>query len=128
MQTFGVVVVDDQQAYRQVVAEVIDAVKGFTLLGSLADPGSLGEVMETLHPDLVMLDVRMPHVDGSRLAVRLRADHPEVTVLLMSVFGSDDIPADVFDAGVRFVEKENLDADLLQGLRPLIARRKAGKE
>src|SRR3954467_14645250 len=81
----GVLVVDDQLVFRQVAHEVIDATEEFELLGEAASgPHALRAVAE-LDPDLVLLDVRMPGMDGIETAARLLAEHPEAVVVLITV-------------------------------------------
>src|SRR5436190_21332440 len=95
----GVVVVDDQAVFREVAREVIETTKGFEFLGDAASgPSGLRAVAE-FRPDLALLDVRMPGMNGADTAMRLRAEHPEAVVVLLSVEDAPNLPPEVFSCG-----------------------------
>ena len=81
----GVVVVDDQLVFRQVAHEVIDATEDFELLGEASSGAHALAAVDELDPDLVLLDVRMPGMDGIETAARLHERHPESVVVLITV-------------------------------------------
>ena len=84
----GVVTVDDHEGFRRSIRDVIDATPGFELLGeAVSGEAALGVVAE-LAPALVLVDVRMPGMDGFETARRLRSSHPAATIILVS---SDDV-------------------------------------
>lgn len=117
-----VLVVDDQASFREVVRQALDGVDGFTVVGSLPGSQGLAEAVDRLHPDLVLLDVRMPDGDGATAAAALRVSHPRVVVVLMSVFAVEDVPDEVLDAGVGFLPKEDLDPATLADLHARLRR------
>jgi DNA-binding NarL/FixJ family response regulator len=80
----GVLTVDDQEAFRRSAREVIEASDGFELLGEAASGEEALELVERLAPDLVLVDVRMPGLDGFETARRLHARRPSATVVLVS--------------------------------------------
>jgi DNA-binding NarL/FixJ family response regulator len=81
----GVLVVDDHLAFRQVVHEVVGATGDFEMLGEASSGTHALAAADELHPDLVLLDVRMPGMDGIETAARLRTDHPQSVVVLITV-------------------------------------------
>jgi DNA-binding NarL/FixJ family response regulator len=84
-----VLTVDDQAIFLRAARELIAATPGFTQVGQAASgEEALGLAVE-LHPDLVLLDVRMPGMDGLETAQRLMECLPEAVVVLISL---DDIP------------------------------------
>jgi DNA-binding NarL/FixJ family response regulator len=103
-----VLVVDDQASFREVVRQALDGVDGFEVVGALPGAQELTAEVDRLHPDLVLLDVRMPGEDGATAASHLHRAHPELAVVLMSVFDREDVPDEVLDAGVGFLPKEDL--------------------
>jgi two-component system, NarL family, invasion response regulator UvrY len=88
-----VLTVDDQERFRGVAREVIAATPGFALAGEAADGREALAAVERLAPELVLMDVRMPRMDGIEAAARLRASHPGVVVVLISIEEPVDLPA-----------------------------------
>ena len=86
--TIGVVTVDDNEEFRRGIRDLIDATPGFELLGEAASGEAALAVVEALSPALVLVDVRMPGIDGFETTRRLRDRHPAATVILVS---SDDV-------------------------------------
>ena len=80
----GVVTVDDQASFRRVAREVIDATAGFELLGEAESGEEALALAGKLAPDLVVLDVCMPGMDGVETARRLSAANPAATIVLVS--------------------------------------------
>ncbi len=81
----GVLGVDDQPFFLDVVREVVVATAGFRWLGGASSGQDALEAVEELHPALVLLDLRMPDMDGLATARRIRDRHPDVVVVLVSV-------------------------------------------
>jgi DNA-binding NarL/FixJ family response regulator len=105
--SIGVVTVDDHAAFRRSIRDVIDATPGFELLGEAASGEAALGVVAELSPALVIVDVRMPGMDGFETARRLRSTHPAATVILVS---SDDIAESARDScgADAFVPKREL--------------------
>ena len=84
----GVMTVDDQEVFRRSAHEVIGATAGFALLGEAGSGEASLAVADAVAPDLVLVDVRMPGMDGFETTRRLRTAHPTATIVLIS---SDEI-------------------------------------
>jgi CheY-like chemotaxis protein len=88
-----VLTVDDQAVFRRVAHEVISATEGFEPIGEAASGEDAFAAVERLRPQLVLVDVRMPGIDGIEVARRLVSDHPDVVIVLISVEESVDMPS-----------------------------------
>ena len=110
-----VLTVDDQVVFRRAAEDVISATPGFEAAG---DAGSGEEALaqaERLHPDLVLLDVRMPGIGGIEAARRITAAHPETVVVLISIEDSDEFAEDAHASGaVALVRKQDFGPALLR--------------
>ena len=87
------ITVDDQALFRRIAREVVDATPGFEMVGEAASGSEALDAVERLAPDLVLLDVRMPGMDGIEVAGRLAATHPETRVVLISIDDPVDLPS-----------------------------------
>src|SRR5215208_6225163 len=113
--TVGVVVVDDQLVFRQVAREVIALTPGFEMIGD-ADSGEQAlALFDDLHPDLVLLDVRMPGIGGIATAARLHDEQPQVVVVLISVDEAPQLPRSLASCGAaEIVRKQDFGPSLLR--------------
>ena len=86
-----VVVVDDSHVFRRGMVRAIEACEGLVLVGE-ADGGEQGlEAIERLRPDVALLDLRMPGLDGMEVLARLRDSDSDTRVLLVSATLDDDV-------------------------------------
>ena len=114
-QAVGVVVVDDQQVFRQVAREVIATTPGFEMLGEAPSGEQAVATVGELHPDLVLVDVRMPGMDGVETAARLCSADPTVVVVLISIDEPPYLPVGVEASGaVELVRKQDFGPSLLR--------------
>jgi CheY-like chemotaxis protein len=109
-----VLTVDDQAVFRALARDVIEATPGFVPVGEVADGETGIEAVARLAPDLVLVDVRMPGMDGVEVARCLSADHPDVMVVLISIEELIDVPSARRLPGVPFVRKQDFGPRLLR--------------
>jgi two-component system, NarL family, invasion response regulator UvrY len=113
--TVRVLTVDDQAMFRRVARDVIDATAGFEAIGEATNGKEALAAVARLAPDLVLLDVRMPGMDGIEVARRLAVSHPATRVVLISIEESVDIPSAARLAGaVPLVRKQDFGPRLLR--------------
>ena len=104
----GVIVVDDQEAFRRVAREVIEATPGFEALGEAACADEALALAERVAEDLVLIEERIPRIDGLETARRLCAAGPARTIVLFSTESVDRLPAGVAACGAAtFIRKED---------------------
>ena len=112
-----VLTVDDQAVFRCVAREVIDATPGFEAIGEAGSGKEALEAVERLAPDLVLLDVRMPGMDGIEVASRLAASHADTRVVLISTEEAVDLPSAARLAGaIPLIRKQDFGPRLLRSL------------
>jgi len=110
------VTVDDQAVFRRAAEMVIDASPGFELAGEAASGEEGIGVVEELRPDLVLVDVRMPGIDGVETARRLAAMRLEVVTVLISASGTSCAPGASKCGAAALVEKRDFRPSLLRRL------------
>src|SRR4051794_21584751 len=114
----GVLIVDDQLAFRHAARAVVEATAAeFVLLGEASSGEHALAAMDDLHPDLVLVDVRMCGMDGIETTRRLRNAHPDAVVVLVTIEEPINLPADVDLCGAaELVRKQDLRPSLLRRL------------
>ncbi|HEU4947468.1 MAG TPA: response regulator transcription factor [Kribbella sp.] len=117
--TISVVVVDDEPLIRSGLRAIIDAEPDLSVVGEAGDGAEVVPVVRRLRPDVVLMDVRMPAVDGIQ-ATRLLLDGPAPTprVLVVTTFENDDYVYDALRAGASgFLLKRTPPDDIVQAIR-----------
>jgi DNA-binding NarL/FixJ family response regulator len=113
-----VLIVDDNELVRDGLRMVLDPAPGFEVVGEAGD-GATGVAEATrLRPDVVLMDVRMPGLDGIEATRRIVAlDGDPVRVLMLTTFDLDEYLLEALDAGVSgFTVKDTPPDDLLAGI------------
>jgi two-component system, NarL family, invasion response regulator UvrY len=104
----GVVTVDDQAVFRSAAREVIEATRGFTNVGEATSGREALDLVDECEPELVLVDVRMPGMNGIETAKRIKSAHPGTVVVLISIEDPDNVPADARRSGaVALVRKKD---------------------
>ncbi|OKH94840.1 response regulator [Streptomyces uncialis] len=85
-----VIVADDQAVVRAGIAAVLDAEPGLTVVGEAADGDGAVDLTLRLRPDVVLMDVRMPGLDGLAATARLTRRAPASRVLVLTTFDLDE--------------------------------------
>jgi DNA-binding NarL/FixJ family response regulator len=109
-----VLVVDDQALFRGVVSAVIDETEGFVLAGCAASGEESIVAARVLRPDLILMDVNLPGIDGMEATRRLREDTTAAAVVLLSTYDEDDWDGQALECGaVAYVAKSAFGPDRL---------------
>src|SRR6201986_1918420 len=113
----AVVVVDDQAPFRLAAKAVLRRIDCFELAGEASSGPEAIELVDTLHPALVLMDINMPEMNGIEATRRILAAHPDVVVFLCSTYDVADLPRSATVSGASgYVNKERFGADALQQL------------
>ena len=99
-----ILVIDDNLRDRELLAAVLEE-RGYEVI--LADNGGTGLMLcHRQDPDAVVLDLRMPEMDGRSVLQQLRTPHPPLPVVVFSGEGTDEVEQDVLDRGATaFIQK-----------------------
>ena len=113
----GVLTVDDQPVFRDAACELIDSTPGFFVLGEAAGGSEALLLVNEFEPELVLVDLRMPDMDGIETARRIRKDHPHAVVVLISLDEPTELASALSTSGAAaFVLKQDFGPALLRRL------------
>jgi DNA-binding NarL/FixJ family response regulator len=113
-----VAIVDDQAIIRAGLARILSPTDGFEVVAECADGQQAVERLPRVRPDVVLMDVRMPLLDGIAATARLRAAPGPIPVLVLTTFGEDEVLWGAIEAGAAgFVLKDSSAEDLIAAAR-----------
>ncbi|HJZ47497.1 MAG TPA: response regulator transcription factor [Roseiflexaceae bacterium] len=113
-----VLLVDDQPLVRAGLKLILNPEDGFTIVGECSDGAQVASAVETLHPAVVVMDVRMKGMDGVEATRRLQATPGAPPVLILTTFDDDEVLAGALRAGASgFVLKDAPAEDLIRATR-----------
>ena len=117
-----VLVVDDQQIVRDGLATILDLLADVTVVGTAANGREALELVERRQPDVVLMDLHMPVLDGVGATRRVVAEHPSCAVLILTTFAEDDDALEALRAGARGVlTKDAGREDIARALHQAVA-------
>jgi DNA-binding NarL/FixJ family response regulator len=119
-----IVVVDDQELMRLGFRMVINSQSDLKVVGEAADGAQAITAARVLQPDLILMDIRMPDVDGLQASRQIMREEPRTKIILITTFGYDydDYLEAGLQAGVRgFLLKDATPPQLLAAIRAVKA-------
>jgi DNA-binding NarL/FixJ family response regulator len=121
-ETIRILLVDDQRLMREGLRILLELEPGLEIVGEAGDGETALEAYAELQPDVVLMDVRMPGMDGVEATWRLREHWPEARVVILTTFDDDEYVFEGLRAGARgYLLKDVSGHDLAQAVRTVAA-------
>ena len=121
-----VLIVDDHAILRMGLASLLNAKKDIEVVGDAEDGPTAIRRAARLKPDVVVMDLLMPNMDGVEATRRLLADRPDTKVLILTTFGTADGIAHALEAGALGAVMKNVDfSELVAAIRAVAAGERA---
>jgi DNA-binding NarL/FixJ family response regulator len=117
-----VVVADDQTAVREGLALMLSLLDDVEVVGEAADGDAALELVARHHPDVVLMDLRMPRRDGVEATRLIRAEHPDTRVVVLTTFADDEHILAALQAGaLGYLTKDAGRVQIAQAIRAAAA-------
>jgi DNA-binding NarL/FixJ family response regulator len=125
MSTTRLLLADDHRMFRQGLREVIERKTDYLVVGEAGTGREALAQIAALAPDIVLLDIQMPEMDGVAVAKELARTHPAVKIIMLTMYRQDQHLLDAIKAGARAYLLKDADADELIDVIGRVARGEA---
>ena len=113
-----ILIVDDKAHVRQGLQTVLQLSEGFEIVGEACDGLEAIRAADSIQPEVVLMDLEMPVLGGLEATRRIKEQHPEIGVVIITIHGSDEVREQAMKAGSDFfIEKEAPTEDLIAAIR-----------
>jgi len=113
-----VLLVDDHDVVRRGLTALLEGAAGFSVVGAAADGTEALDLVAEHEPDVVLMDLSMPGMDGIEATRRVTSDRPEIRVVVLTSFSDRERILDALDAGaVGYLLKDADPDELLRGVQ-----------
>jgi NarL family two-component system response regulator YdfI len=127
--TIRILIADDHLIIRQGIRLILETEDDFELVGEAADGAEALRLCAELHPDVVLMDLRMPGMDGLAAIERLHIERPEIAVVILTTFNEDDLMLRGLRAGAKgYLLKDTGREALFNAIRAAARRNAAGPD
>jgi len=106
-------IADDHLIVREGLRLILETAEGMTLVGEAADGAEAVRLASQMQPDVVLMDLRMPGMDGLAAIERLRETHPHIAVVILTTYNEDDLMVRGLKAGARGYLLKDTDRETL---------------
>ncbi len=117
-ETIKVLAVDDHPLVRKGIASILANETDMQLVGEAGNGREAVDLFRQHHPDVVLMDLRMPDMDGVQATQAIRKDYPEARIIALTSYDGDQDIYRALEAGVRgYMLKETVHTDVLRAIR-----------
>ena len=125
MSMMTIVLADDHHVVRQGLRALLEAEPDFRIIGEAGDGLEAVELVENLQPDVLVLDVMMPGLNGLEVTRKVSRDSPQTRVVILSMYDNEGYVVEALRNGAAgYVLKESTAANLVQAVREVAAGRR----
>jgi DNA-binding NarL/FixJ family response regulator len=111
-------VIDDHEMVREGLKAMLKAEPDFEIVGDAANAEQAFELIDRLHPDVILLDVRLPGMSGVEICRRVTELYPKIAVIIVTTYTDETLIAQCIQAGARgFIVKDIERFDLKRSIR-----------
>lgn len=116
--TISILLVDDQQLIRDGISALLALQEGIVIVGSVSDGQEAVDFVAENHVDVILMDIRMPKMDGITSTRLIKQDHPEILVIMLTTFDDEEYIIRSLQAGAcGYLLKDIPTQELAQAVR-----------
>ena len=121
MKPFAILIADDHTVVRRGLRALLETQPGWTICGEASNGSEAVEKAEKQQPDVVILDIGMPGMNGVLATIRIREVAPQARVLVLTMHNSEELIQSCLEAGAQgYVLKSDAERDLISAVDALI--------
>ncbi len=118
MTTIRILIADDHSFFRRGLRQVCEAESGFEVVGEASSGPEAVELARTLRPDVILMDIQMPGLNGIEATRRIISDNPALHVLVLTVQQQDQFVFEAIKAGAQgYLLKDVAEARLVEAIQ-----------
>ncbi|WP_267926845.1 response regulator [Desulfolithobacter dissulfuricans] len=118
MKSYRIILADDHGLIRQGIKSIIMQESSFEVMGEAADGHELLKLLEQDQPDMIILDISMPRLNGLEVLGKLRELYPEIRILILTMHRNSQYFYHTISAGAHgYLMKDDSDTELLNAIR-----------
>ena len=119
-----ILVADDHDIFRRGLKDLLTAHPGWEVVGEAKTGREAVALAEQLQPEIVVMDISMPDLNGLEASRRIHKAFPKIGILILTLHFSDQLLANIIEAGARaYIMKSDAARDLISGVEALTTKR-----
>jgi NarL family two-component system response regulator YdfI len=117
MNPIRVMITDDHLIVREGLRMILETADDLEVVGEATDGAECLRLVPELAPDVILMDLQMPHMDGITAIDHLRKDHPQIAIVILTTYNEDDLMIRGLQAGARgYLLKDSSRENLLDAI------------
>ena len=124
IQSLRILIADDHDIIRRGLRQLLMAKPGWEICGEAKNGKEALTLAEQLKPDVIVMDISMPYLNGLEAARQLQKTSPQIGILILTMYFTDQLVREVIDCGARgYILKSDADKELVNAVEALANRR-----
>jgi len=118
MDKIKIIIVDDHQLFRNGLKYILSQNEGFEIIGEASDGAQFLELLKYITPDIVLMDINMPVLNGIEATKRALKQHPELKILVLTMFSEQEYYNHMIEIGAKgFILKDADNSELITAIQ-----------
>lgn len=117
MENIKIVLIDDHQIVRDGIKELLKGISNINIIGEAKDGKELLQILKTIKPDLLVLDISLPDISGIDITRQIVKNYPDIKILILSMYTGENFITESLEAGARgYLPKNTTRKELLEAI------------